>query len=89
MVIKTGDTVVLIRHPHGGTFEIPVLKVNNNYKPGKELIGRAPDAVYRHVPDLHLQPGHEADRRRRAVALEALRQDRARQAFVKKFQLTL
>lgn len=42
---KTGDTVVLIRHPHGGTFEIPVLKVNNNYKPGKELIGRAPDAV--------------------------------------------
>lgn len=42
---KTGDTVVLIRHPHGGTFEIPVLKVNNNYKPGKELIGQASDAV--------------------------------------------
>lgn len=41
----TGDTVVLIRHPHAGTFEIPVLKVNNRYKPGKEIIGQAPDAV--------------------------------------------
>jgi len=41
----TGDTVVLVRHPHGGTFEIPVLKVNNEYKPGIDIIGQAPDAV--------------------------------------------
>ena len=26
---KNGDTVALVRYPHGGIFEIPVLKVNN------------------------------------------------------------
>lgn len=26
---KNGETVALVRYPHGGTFEIPVLKVNN------------------------------------------------------------
>ena len=36
---KDGETVVLIRYPHGGTFEIPELKVNNNNKEGKRLIG--------------------------------------------------
>lgn len=41
----TGDVVALVRHPHGGTFEIPVLKVNNEYKPGLDIIGQAPDAV--------------------------------------------
>lgn len=40
-----GDTVVLIRHPHAGTFEIPVLTVNNRFKQAKEMIGQAPDAV--------------------------------------------
>ena len=29
---KNGETVVLIRHPHGGIFEIPELTVNNNNK---------------------------------------------------------
>ena len=42
---KTGDTVVLIRHPHAGTFEIPVLKVNNNNKIARERLGNAPDAI--------------------------------------------
>lgn len=36
---KDGETVVLIRYPHGGTFEIPELKVNNNNREGKRLIG--------------------------------------------------
>ena len=42
---RTGDTVVLIRHPHAGTFEIPVLTVNNEHKVAKEKLGDAPDAI--------------------------------------------
>jgi DNA-binding CsgD family transcriptional regulator len=40
-----GTPVALIRFPHGGTFEIPELTVNNNNREAKGLIGRAPDAV--------------------------------------------
>lgn len=43
---KNGERVVLIRHPHGGTFEIPELVVNNRNPAGKKLIGNdAIDAV--------------------------------------------
>lgn len=41
----TGDTVVLIRHPHAGTFEIPVLRVNNENPVAKRKLGDAPDAI--------------------------------------------
>ena len=34
---KNGETVVLIRYPHGGTFEIPQLKVNNNNLEAKKM----------------------------------------------------
>jgi len=34
-----GETVALIRYPHAGTFEIPILKVNNKQPEGKKLIG--------------------------------------------------
>lgn len=41
-----GEEVVLIRYPHGGTFEIPTLKVNNGNKSAKRVIGTSPvDAV--------------------------------------------
>lgn len=41
-----GDTVALIRYPHGGTFEIPELRVNNKHRPAKSMIGTdAQDAV--------------------------------------------
>lgn len=40
-----GRTVVLIRFPHGGTFEIPELTVNNNHPEAKKLLGQAPDAI--------------------------------------------
>ena len=40
-----GETVVLIRYPHGGKFEIPQLTVNNNNKEARKLIGNAPDAI--------------------------------------------
>jgi cytidylate kinase len=42
---QNGDTVVLIRHPHGGTFEIPQLTVNNKNAEGRKLLGNAKDAV--------------------------------------------
>lgn len=37
-----GETVVLIRHPHGGLFEIPELTVNNNQRTAKKLLGGNP-----------------------------------------------
>lgn len=42
---KDGETVALIRYPHGGLFEIPILKVNNKNKEGKNNIGKPIDAV--------------------------------------------
>ncbi len=42
---KNGEKIVLVRFPHGGTFEIPELTVNNNHPEAKKLLGRAMDAV--------------------------------------------
>lgn len=43
---KDGETVALIRYPHGGTFEIPIVKVNNKNKEGRKIIGTDPkDAI--------------------------------------------
>ena len=43
---KNGETVALIRYPHGGTFEIPILKVNNKNKDSIDMIGTNPkDAI--------------------------------------------
>lgn len=35
---KDGTQLALIRYPHGGTFEIPILKVNNKHAPARKLI---------------------------------------------------
>jgi len=40
-----GEAVVLIRHPHGGTFEIPQLRVNNKNPDANSVIKNARDAV--------------------------------------------
>ena len=42
---QNGQKVVLIRHPHGGPFEIPELVVNNRNAEGRKLLGDARDAV--------------------------------------------
>jgi DNA-binding CsgD family transcriptional regulator len=42
---KNGEKVVLIRHPHGGIFEIPELTVNNKNQEAGRLIKGAKDAV--------------------------------------------
>lgn len=43
---ETGTKLALVRYPHGGTFEIPILTVNNKHKPAEKLIGsKSIDAV--------------------------------------------
>lgn len=42
---ENGEKVALIRYPHGGTFEIPILTVNNRYPVAKKLLGNVTDAV--------------------------------------------
>lgn len=42
---KNGEKVCLVRYPHGGTFEIPELVVNNRNPEAKRLFGNAKDAV--------------------------------------------
>ena len=43
---ENGTKLALVRYPHGGTFEIPVLTVNNRNKLAKDTIGTASiDAV--------------------------------------------
>ena len=42
---ETGTKLALIRYPHGGTFEIPILTVNNKQPLAKKLLGNTIDAV--------------------------------------------
>lgn len=42
---NNGERVALVRFPHGGTFEIPQLTVNNRQREAKGLLGNAIDAV--------------------------------------------
>lgn len=42
---RNGEKVVLIRHPHGGIFEIPELTVNNKNREANSVIKQAKDAV--------------------------------------------
>ena len=37
---KDGSKLALIRYPHGGTFEIPILTVNNKHAAAKKLLGK-------------------------------------------------
>lgn len=43
---KNGEKVALVRYPHGGTFEIPIVTVNNKLKEGRKLLTSTPlDAI--------------------------------------------
>ena len=42
---RNGEQVALVRYPHAGTFEIPILTVNNKNKSGKDILGDVTDAV--------------------------------------------
>ena len=42
---RPGELVALVRHPHAGPFEIPILRVNNKNKEANKLIPQARDAI--------------------------------------------
>ena len=42
---KNGEQLALIRYPHGGTFEIPIVTVNNKNGKAKTLLGNIQDAI--------------------------------------------
>jgi len=42
---RNGEQVALIRYPHAGSFEIPVLTINNKNKEGLAVLGDAEDAI--------------------------------------------
>ena len=42
---KTGEQVALVRYPHQGIFEIPVLTVNNNNREGRDILGNPKNAI--------------------------------------------
>lgn len=42
---KDGTKLALIRYPHAGTFEIPILTVNNKDKLGEKIIGKSSDSM--------------------------------------------
>lgn len=43
---RNGEKVALVRYPHGGTFEIPILTVNNKNKEARKMMGKNPsDAI--------------------------------------------
>lgn len=58
---QNGDRVVLIRHPHGGIFEIPELIVNNKNAKAKLILGNAPDAIGLHPSNAEKLSGADFD----------------------------
>jgi hypothetical protein len=48
-----GDRVVLVRYPHGGTFEIPQLTVNNRNREARKLIGTGADSTRHDAVGIH------------------------------------
>lgn len=42
---RDGEKVALVRYPHGGIFEIPILTVNNKHSVARSKLGEAKDAV--------------------------------------------
>jgi hypothetical protein len=59
---NNGERVALVRFPHGGTFEIPELTVNNKHAGGRKLIGpNAQDAVGIHPKTAERLSGADFD----------------------------
>lgn len=42
---ENGEELALVRYPHGGVFEIPRVRVNNNNEEGKKILGNAKTAI--------------------------------------------
>lgn len=58
---ENGEEVALIRYPHGGKFEIPVLRVNNKNPSAKAMLGDAKDAVGIHPNVADILSGADFD----------------------------
>lgn len=61
-MLNDGERVAVLRHPHGGRFEIAEVTVNNKNKTGKHILGRhAQDAVGLHPEVAHKLSGADFD----------------------------
>lgn len=58
---RNGERVVLVRHPHGGIFELPELTVNNQHPESKKLLGSAKDAIAINPKVAHKLSGADFD----------------------------
>ena len=59
---RDGERVALVRHPHGGPFEIPVLTVNNRNREARKIMGpQAQDAIGIHHTVAHRLSGADFD----------------------------
>ena len=59
---KDGTIVSLVRHPHGGIFEIPTLVVNNRNREARKLLGpNPPDAIGVNINVAHQLSGADFD----------------------------
>lgn len=59
--LEDGTPVALVRYPHGGTFEIPTLVVNNNNSYAKKIFGNAMDAIGIHPSAASVLSGADFD----------------------------
>ena len=59
--LKDGTQVALVRYPHGGTFEIPILTVNNNNPQAEKIFGNARDAIGIHPSRAEILSGADFD----------------------------
>jgi DNA-binding CsgD family transcriptional regulator len=58
---NNGERVALVRHPHGGPFEIPQLTVNNKNTTAKRLMGGATDGIGIHPSVAKVLSGADFD----------------------------
>ena len=59
---ETGEKVILVRFPHEGAYQIPLLTVNNNSRSSKEMIGNNPtDAVVINQKTANILSGADFD----------------------------
>lgn len=59
--LKDGTQVALVRYPHGGIFEIPILTVNSRGQKARRLFGDAQDAIGIHPSKAETLSGADFD----------------------------
>lgn len=58
---KNGEKLALVRFPHGGIFEIPILTVNNNNQDAVSTLGNVSDAIGIHAKTAEKLSGADFD----------------------------